>query len=595
MRQNASGAALCILLSIGLAALVSACGGVPEAMSQTSDDPDVGKYIEGQLAFVPDCSQDDLARRYVPVQVLAINDFHGQLGSGKTVSGRPVGSAPVLAAYLRSASAGMEGNTIIVSAGDIVGASPPQSALLQDEPTIMFFNLLGNKYCNLSWPSHPHNNLAAVPGNHEFDDGKDELLRLIYGGNHANGPYLEDPWGGADFPCVCANIVHSKSGKPFLPPFVIKNIKGTHVALVGAILKDAPAIVTASGIEGLSFRDEVESINAYVRILKRHNIRAIVAVIHQGTFQAAYEGETDASRAPRPGPIVDIVKALDGEVDVVVSGHSHGFTNAFVPARDGRPVLVTQAWSAGTAYADIDMEIDRRTRNVISKTARIVTAWADDGPGLTPDAEAAALVKAAEDAVAPLTDRVVGTAADAITRARNGAGESALGNLVADAQRSVSDLASDFALMNPGGIRTDIHAGEVTWGELFAVQPFNNYLVKMELTGQRIYDVLNQQWAGQTTPRVLQVSGLTYTWDSLRPAGDRIVEVRKEGAPIDKTAVYTVTVNSFLAEGGDNFTVLRDGTNRVVGPVDLDALVAYIGKLPQPFTASIEGRIVRLN
>lgn len=230
---------------------------------------------------------------------------------------------------------------------------------------------------------------------------------------------------------------------------------------------------------------------------------------------------------------------------------------------------------------------------MVAKSAAIVTTWADSGPGLTPDPEAAALTTAAEEKVAPLVNQVIGQAATDITRVESRAGESALGNLIADAQRA--HMGTDFAFMNPGGIRADLAAGEVTWGELFTVQPFGNSLVRMTLTGQQLYDLLNQQWAGQPYPRILKTSGLTYAWDGSRPAGDRVVEIRRAGALIDRSASYSVTVNSFLADGGDGFTVLAAGTDRVGGPLDLDALIAYIQALPQPFTAGIEGRIQRLD
>jgi 5'-nucleotidase len=594
MKRNVFGAAMCVILLTGLAALVAGCGGVPEAMSYPAGILEAEKYIQEQLAIAPMSSQGDLARRYIPVQVLAINDFHGQISTGKMVSNRPVGSAPVLASYLEWASEGMEDSTFIVSAGDLVGASPPSSALLQDEPTIMFLNMLGNGYCSPQNRMHQRNNLVAIPGNHEFDEGQNELTRLVYGGNHPKGPFLEDPYEGAGFPFVCANVVYEANGKPLFSPFVLKNVSGVFVAFIGAVLTETPTIVSPSGVAGLEFLKEADSINAYVNVLKRYGIRSIVAVIHQGGTQTSYEGPTDPA-ASAAGTIIDIVKALDAEVDVVVSAHSHGFTNALAAGQNGKSILVTQAWSAGTAYADIDMKVDRQTRDVIEKSSRTITTWADAGPGLAPDAEVAALVRAADDAVAPLTNQVIGTAAADITRTQNDGGESALGNFIADVQRSTGDVASDFAFMNPGGIRADIYAGEVTWGELYTVQPFNNYLVKMKLTGQQIYDLLNQQWAGQPYPRVLQVSGLAYTWDNNLPAANRVVEVRKGGTPIDRTAIYTVTVNSFLSDGGDNFSVLKNGTDKVVGPIDLDALVDYIGLLPGPFSAAIEGRITRVN
>lgn len=547
------------------------------------------------------------------VKLLGINDFHGQLSAGRRVSNRPVGSAPVLASYLRAAQAGAEDKTVIVHAGDHVGATPPASALLQDEPAIAFLNQLGNDHCryperekkergknesdrherdqHAEW--HSKCNLVGTLGNHEFDEGVTEMQRLLNGGNHANGPFLENPWRGARFPYVSANVVDAQTGKPILPPYVIKKIDGLPIAFIGAVLKATPTIVTPSGVAGVTFLDEAEAINRYIPELRRKKVRAIVVLIHQGGRQNTYSGPTQPAAASVSGDIVDIVNRLDDEVDVVVSGHWHSFTNAILNNQNGKPILVTQAFSSGTAYGDIDLEISRTSRDVVAKSAAIVTTWADEGPGLTPDNAAAQLTAAAEQLVAPLVNQVIGSAATDITRTESGAGESALGNLIADAQRAA--LATDFAFMNAGGIRADIAAGEVTWGELFTVQPFGNSLVKMDLTGQQIYTLLEQQWVGQTSARILKTSGLRYTWNAAAPVGSRIVAVYRNGVLIDTGAVYSITVNSFLADGGDNFLVLREGVNRVGGAVDLDALIAYIQSLAQPFASAIEGRIQRLN
>jgi 5'-nucleotidase len=533
------------------------------------------------------------------VKLLAINDFHGQLSAGRRVGNRPVGSAGVLAAYLKAAQAGREGGTILVHAGDHVGATPPSSALLQDEPAIAFLNQLANEHCayperehkRAEW--HPKCNVVGTLGNHEFDEGVAEMNRLLAGGNHANGPFLESPWRGARFPYVSANVVDAATGKPILPPYVIKKIDGMPIAFIGAVLKATPTIVTPSGVAGVKFLDEAEAINRYIPELRHQNVRAIVVLIHQGGRQNTYNGATSPTAPAVTGDIVEIVDRLHDEVDVVISGHWHSFTNVLLSNRNGKPILVTQAFSSGTAYGDVDLEISRASRDVVAKSAAIVTTWADAGAGLTPDAAATQLTADAEAKVAPLVNQVIGTAAADITRTENAAGESALGNLIADAQRAA--MGTDFAFMNPGGIRADIAAGEVTWGELFTVQPFGNSLVKMDLTGQQVFDLLNQQWAGQPFARILKTSGLTYLWDNARPVGDRIVEVYRNGAPLDKSATYTVTVNSFLADGGDNFTVLKSGTNRVGGPVDLDALIAYLKGLPQPFAYTIQNRIQRSN
>ncbi|KPC99270.1 Endonuclease YhcR precursor [Geobacillus sp. BCO2] len=284
------------------------------------------------------------------------------------------------------------------------------------------------------------------------------------------------------------------------------------------------------------------------------------------------------------GEIVDIAKNIDDEVDVIFAGHNHAYLNAVV---DGK--LLVQSYSYGTAFSDVDLKIDPRTKDVVAKKAEIVTTYHD---GITPDPEIRTLIEKYEAKVAPLVNQVVGTAAETITDEQNESGESALGDLIADAQRAA--MKTDFAFMNPGGIRADIEQGEVTWGELYNVQPFNNQLVKMTLTGAQIRQLLNQQWQqGQT--RMLQISGLRYTWSASKPVGEKVIDIQLPGGtPLKPDAEYTVTVNSFLADGGDGFTVLTHGTNREVGPVDLDALVSYIRGLEQPFSARIEGRINRL-
>ncbi|MCQ4257876.1 bifunctional metallophosphatase/5'-nucleotidase [Stutzerimonas stutzeri] len=537
----------------------------------------------------------------VSLNLLSINDFHGQL-SPRTVAGRPAGGAAVLAAYLKAAS---NDNTLIVHDGDQVGASPPNSALLEDEPSISFFNLLANPHCRpfsrqMQMPrsvqpfTQQRCNLLGTLGNHEFDDGRAELLRLHTGGNHRNGPFLEDDWKGARFPMVSSNVIDQSTGESLLPPYSIYYQEGVRIGVIGAVLKETPSIVSPSGVAGLRFIDEADAINRSVAELRRHGVRAIVVALHQGGQQTSYDGPTNPAADTVTGPVVDIIKRLDDEVDVVLSGHAHGFTNALVPNAGGKPILVTQAFSAGTAYADIELVISRRSRDIVEKSAVVRTTWADQGAGLSPDSEVAALVAQADARVKPLVERVVGLAQGDITRTETPAGESALGNLIADAQRVATDAQISF--MNPGGIRADLPGGEVTWGELFAIQPFANDLVSMDLTGVQIKTLLEQQWIGQSYPRLLKPSGIRYSWSASRPVGNRIIEMRDAaGAPINPAVTYRVTVNSFLAGGGDNFTILNEGKNRVVGPVDLDALVDYIESLPQPFIGSLEGRVERVD
>jgi 5'-nucleotidase len=512
------------------------------------------------------------------VKVLGFNDFHGQLEAGRVVAGRPVGGAAVLASYLKSAQAGLEGQTLIVHAGDHVGASPPASALLQDEPSIAFLNLLANESCSAADRLNPTCNIVGTVGNHEFDEGMNELLRLLSGGNFATGPFLEDPYPGARFPYVSANVTERATNQPLLRPFVVKELHGVKLGVIGAVLKQTPTIVTPSGVAGLDFLDEADSINAQVAALKELGVRTQIVTIHQGGFQTSYTGPTRPASLLTSGPeIQDIVRRLDDEVDVVISGHSHAFTNALIPNAHGKPILVVQAFSASTAYDDVDLLIDPVSGDVVSKTAQVVTTFADVGPGLTPDSAVAALVQKASERVAPLVNQVFGTAPVALTRAQTAAGESKLGNLIADAQLAAQ--GSQFVFMNPGGIRQDLDAGDITFGELFTIQPFGNTLVQLTMTGAQIIKVLEQQWLGQSSPKFLQIAGFEYTWNPAAPIGSRIVEVRLGGVAIDLAASYTVTCNNFLAGGGDNFLAFKEGTNQVGGPIDLDALIEYVEHL----------------
>lgn len=526
--------------------------------------------------------------RFTQIRILGINDFHGHLSAGQRVEGRPVGGAAVLASYLNRAAP-----TFIVHAGDHVGASPPESSFFQDEPSIAFFNLLGNRHCSFENRMDARCNLVGTPGNHEFDEGTKELLRLIEGGNHPTGPFFDAVYRGTTFPYVSSNVIDRVSGRTILPPYVIKEAGGVRLAFIGATLKETPSIVPPTGIADLRFLDEASSINAVIRRLQEEEgMHTFVVLIHQGGKQPAYQGMTLPDGAVDGQELADIVWKLDDDVDVVVSGHSHSFTNALLKNRHGKEILVTQAFSYGTAYADIQVAIDRGTGDVMEKRAAIVTAFADEGPGLTPDPQAALLVAQAEATAAPRAQRRIAAAAKPISRVENEAGESALGDLIADAQRAALD--TDFAFMNPGGIRTDLPAGPLTYRDLFAVHPFGNNLVSMSLTGQEIYDLLNQQWVGQTRPRILKISGLTYTWDSRRPIGDRIVDISRNGTPLDRESQYSVTVNDFLAEGGDNFLLLKRGHHRKGGPVDVDALIAHVTALPQPFDPPAQDRISRL-
>ncbi|TCS95927.1 bifunctional metallophosphatase/5'-nucleotidase [Hazenella coriacea] len=492
----------------------------------------------------------------VSVQLLSINDFHGQLDTVGKVNNKPVGTAEYLASYLRQREAENR-NTMLLHVGDAVGASAPVSALMQDEPTIKFFNKLGF-------------DLGTI-GNHEFDEGVDEMLRLINGGTHPNTGKFK----GAKFPYIAANVVDKKTKKPILPTHMIKRFQGVPVGFIGVVTKTTPSIVVPDGVKNVEFIDEAEAVNREVAKLKKKGVKAIIVLAHEGGFQNQTTGEIT-------GPIADITKNLDPEVDVVFAGHSHSYLNGMIDDK-----LVVQAYSYGTAFADVDIVLDRKTKDIVQKKGEIVTTFHE---GMTPDPKIQAFMEKAKKKVAPIIEAEVGQTTDEISRKENEAGESPLGNLIADAQRL--EMKTDISFMNPGGIRSDLPAGKVTWGDLYTVQPFSNDLVKMELTGEQIRRVLNQQFQDPNRIRILKVSGLHFTWNPNRSAHDRVVDITQaDGTPIDPKQTYTVTANIFLADGGDNFTVFTEGTNRVAGPSDLDALVNYVKQLPQPFSARIEGRI----
>jgi 5'-nucleotidase len=523
----------------------------------------------------------------VHLRLLGMNDFHGQLEAGRRFQDRPVGGAAVLAAYLRASAAAFAGPSFIVHAGDWVGASPPSSALLQDEPSIGWLNLLANEFCTYERRDDPRCNLAAAPGNHEFDEGADELLRLVQGGASKSGDFLEQPYRGARFPYVCANVTLRASGKPLLPPYVIKQAGALRFAIIGAVTEDAPNLVVKSGVRGLRFSDAADAINRQVRLLKKQGIEAIVVSVHKGGAQEPYAGPTRADVAGPSEGITDFMRRLDSAVDVVISGHAHAFSNALVRNARGHSILLTQAGSAGSAFAEIDLTLDAKTGDVTAKSASIIATFADAGPGLTPAKDVAQLVAAAQARVAALTSRVVASLPAALVDTPNAAGESALGNLIADAQRAA--MHADVALMNQGGIRTSLAAGPQTWGALFAVQPFSNTLIAMELSGAQLLRALEQQWQ-ETPARLLQVSGLRYVWDPARPPGARVREVLVAGRPLQAKARYRVVVNSFLASGGGGFDVFTQGTRRETGPVDLDALIDYLKANDGRLSPHIEGR-----
>lgn len=523
----------------------------------------------------------------VEVKILAINDFHGNLrppqggirvrdpqDAGKTVTLR-AGGAEHLATAVKERAA-RNPNHIFVAAGDLVGASPLLSALFHDEPTVESLSLMGLE--------------ASAVGNHEFDHGSAELLRLQRGGCHpqdgCKGPAA---FAGARFRYLAASTIDTRTGQPLLPAYHVKRFGGIPVAFIGLTLKDTPRIVVPSGVAGLSFRDEAETVNALVPVLRREGIEAIVVLIHEGGVPTG-----DVDECPGiSGPIVDIVKKLDRAVDLVISGHTHRAYNCRI---DGR--LVTSADKYGTVLSEIDLVLDPATRDVREARAHNLVVGNER---FAKDAAQTALIERYEMLAAPLAKRVVGRVAAPLSRDESPAGEIPLGGVVADAQLAATAAAgAQLALMNPGGLRAPLAGdagGQVRYEDLFAVQPFYNNLVTLTLTGAQLQQALEQQWLGQPRPRVLQVSrGFGYAWDAEQPTGRRVVpgSLVLNGVPIAPTQPLRVTVNSFLASGGDNFTVFhQDGRDAVTGLMDIDALEAWF-RAAGTVAAPASGRIRRV-
>ena len=526
----------------------------------------------------------------VDLRILAINDFHGNLRppEGGIRIADPddktrkiavaAGGAEYMATLVRQLRQGAK-NNIFVAAGDLIGASPFLSAMFHDEPSIESLSIMGLE--------------VASVGNHEFDEGKEELLRMQNGGCHpidkCQGPH---PFLGAKFRYLAASTVEKNTGKTVFPPYEIKQFEGIPVAFIGLTLKGTPDIVSPVSVAGLEFRDEADTVNALVPELKARGVEAIVVLIHEGGFPTGDYNECPAIS----GAIVDIVRKFDRAVDVVISGHTH---QAYVCEIDGR--LVTSGDKYGTLVTAIDLKLDSVTRDVISAKADNVIVRTS---AYARDPEQTALLESYDKVAAPIANRRAGSITETLSRVPNDAGESVLGDIIADAQlaatRADTKGAAVVAFTNPGGVRTDISKkqdGAVTYADVFASQPFRNQLVTLTLTGAQIKNMLEQQWLNPKRPRILQVSkGFNYAWANAKPYGDRVEaeSMSLNGQRVDPAISYRVTVNNYLAVGGDGFTVLKEGTGQQFGTYDVDALYGYF-QANSPIAPATADRITRLN
>jgi len=598
-----------------LAATSLAVGSLTAASATVVEGPDAKRVYHAKAK----------AKKMVKLDLLAINDFHGQLevvpssSSSGRINNTPAGGAAYLAATLkqeRARSRAAGATPITVAAGDLIGASPLLSAAFHDEPTIEAMNKMGLQ--------------VASVGNHEFDEGWRELRRMQNGGclddgdgeNGADSCPEGKDFAGADFQYLGANVVWKEQGnrkRPTVFPGVkVVEVNKEKVAFIGMTLEATDTIVSPAGIVEIDFADEVETANALVPKLRKRGIESIIVLLHEGvapTDPTAYNDCTGVS-----GPGLAIAQDLSPAIDAVVSGHTHQPYNCVVEDPKGQPRLLTSASSLGRIVTKLHFLINPRTGNIVRPAAYAQNMIVENGAGESTARSILDLIALYTELVAPIRDEVIGhidptgTPDQQILRAADvNGGDSPLGNLIADAQKADESIAGTdppvIGLMNPGGIRADLvenSAGDITYGAAFSVQPFNNLVASVDLTGAEIETILNQQWNGGnegTNRKILQVSGLSYTWDLSdalllgdTPAivGDVMVDHDGDGGtpmvPLEDGTTYRVVANNFIVDGGDNFTGFAAGENRLTGGLDIDSLVDYLAA-NDPVAATATDRI----
>lgn len=530
------------------------------------------------------------------LNVVALNDFHGHLEAGKfsyTAQGK---QATVKAGGIDTIGAALQAwrledkDLMFVGAGDLVGASPAMSSMWADEPSLVALSMLGMR--------------ASSAGNHEFDQGRAELLRQQHGGcaspRAEKACKLAPDYSGASFTYLAANVVDKVTGKTLLPAYKIEEAKGVKVAFIGAVLKDTPSVVLASGIAGLSFLDEADSINKALAEVRAKGATVFVVLIHEGGHTDEGFNEPDCKNLK--GPIVSIVNRLDPELRLIVSGHTHKGFQCKVGNR-----TVTQAEMGGHVLSRIKLTVDAESRTLRDIHVRNVVME----PGKYPaDPRLAGYLKQVKErSDAALARPVARMAVKSTVRKNNEAGEAPLGNLVADAVLdAVAGEGVQIAFMNQGGLRKDLEAGDsltTTFGQAQVVLPFSNTVVVMDMTGAQLRALLEQQWIRKhkdSQPEMLHPSrGFSYAWDSTRPPGARVIpsSVKLNGVPIEDAKTYRVAANNFIAEGGDGFDAFTQATNkRNTNILDLDAFIAHLKRQDSAGkpagSDSVAGRVERL-
>ncbi|WP_349408762.1 5'-nucleotidase C-terminal domain-containing protein [Pseudalkalibacillus sp. SCS-8] len=527
----------------------------PERWEEIPVEDRVFFFTEQEAMDAGYVKNDSPANGNIKVQLLGLNDLHGKIDVTKRSGGEEYGRIDYLAAHLKQREA-TNPNTLTVHAGDMIGASSPVSALLQDEPTVELMEDVGFD--------------VGVVGNHEFDEGVDELLRLINGEKHPNG--LAD-YDGMDYPLLAANVEYKDSGELLLEPYKIFEIGGTKIGFIGVVTEDTPSMVIPDGIKDVGFTDEAEAVNRFVPELQAQGVEAIVVLAHE---------PVSMKDGVATGEAADLANKINDAVDVIFAGHNHMKVNAVVDNK-----LIVQAWEYGMAFSDVDLEIDPVTNDIVKKSAEIVDVVHN---GISPDAEITAKLDEYLEIVGPKLNEVIGEAAFAIEGGytdKGLVGDNALGNLIAEGMRA--EMNADFALMNGGGIRDDLDAGEITWGELYNIQPFGNTLVKIELTGDDLRQVVNTQLNPEYGPE-MSIAGFRYTWNE--ETTEVVNLYLPDGTMVEPEATYTVVVNSYMyPHGRDKYRLYELGENPVQGPTDLDGTINFIKSFGGPVEMYPDGRI----
>nr|WP_312857344.1 bifunctional metallophosphatase/5'-nucleotidase [Neobacillus endophyticus] len=497
--------------------------------------------ILGVYEFKAFSSNQSTSNRYIQVQLLGVNDFHGQLNRYQRVSGNLAGGAEYLAAYIKKYKQKNK-NTLLVHAGDMVGGSPPISSQFQDEPTIEFLNLLHFD--------------VGTPGNHELDQGVNEMKRLIYGGFNKKTGYFQ----GSTTSYCSANIINKKTHSPLLPPYVIKKIAGIQIGFIGVVTTETNLYVAPENRKEVEITDEVAAINKTVKLLKEKGVKAIVVLAHESA-------KSDQTGANPQDALVEMAPKIDNEVDVIFAGHSHEYANTVVAGK-----LIVQAYSYGKAFSQVSLQIDPNTKDIVKKQAKIIITSHEH---IKPDQETASLIDKYEKKLGSYFNQIVGNLPVEKTRNQNANGESPLGKMIAESEREA--IGTAIAFVHQGEMRENLKKGDITIGDLYTDLPFGHSVCKVILTGSQIKLVLEQQWRKDQENDMLQTEGLTYNWNPNAPIGSRITFIKDvNGQNLSPDKKYEVAVSNYLASGGDNFSAFEKGRLVESGPQVVTSVMHYI-------------------